>query len=419
MRNSERWSLLGLLLVFLVLAGGLAGVFQLRYQRGDVYPAYSSYRSDPLGLKLLYESFSLVPGMRASRNLEPDAYFAPPPQVTLLLAGVEPSNLTALGEEEAAALDRLFEKGGRLVVAMALQAPIREVETTEAQKKEEAEAKAKKEAKKTKTAREKEKKKDGAEEERVKTVDLEKQWSFQTQTMVVPANALKKWVGEARRADEEKEERTTWLSARYFVVSDAAWQIRWTCEGKPVVIERAWKGGRMVLCSDSYFLSNEGLVRDRSLPLLMDVLGSGRNLLFDETHLGISRNPGLMSLVWRYRLQGFFIGAVVWLGLFIWKNSVPLVREGSEGERANVPVTGREAHVGFINLLRRSVAPRDLPATLQGVWKKSWPLLPHRQTLPSQRPLVEARLADPEAASDPTKLYQDIYQLIQNTGKHL
>ena len=44
----------------LLLAGGLvygiAHLFALRYEKGDVYPPYSTLRADPLGAKGLYDA---------------------------------------------------------------------------------------------------------------------------------------------------------------------------------------------------------------------------------------------------------------------------------------------------------------------------------------------------------------------------
>ena len=46
---------LGGILLVLALGYGLLHLFALRFAQGDVYPPYSSLRSDPLGKKALYE----------------------------------------------------------------------------------------------------------------------------------------------------------------------------------------------------------------------------------------------------------------------------------------------------------------------------------------------------------------------------
>jgi hypothetical protein len=41
-------------------------LFELRFERGDVYPAYSSLRADPLGAMAFYESLEKIPGLSAA-----------------------------------------------------------------------------------------------------------------------------------------------------------------------------------------------------------------------------------------------------------------------------------------------------------------------------------------------------------------
>jgi len=43
--------------------------FSLRFQSGDIYPAYSSFRADPLGTKALYESFNRL--LAVEQNFKP------------------------------------------------------------------------------------------------------------------------------------------------------------------------------------------------------------------------------------------------------------------------------------------------------------------------------------------------------------
>ena len=47
---------------------GLVRLFQLRFEVGDVYPAYSTLRSDPLGTMAFYESLGKVPGFSSRRD---------------------------------------------------------------------------------------------------------------------------------------------------------------------------------------------------------------------------------------------------------------------------------------------------------------------------------------------------------------
>ena len=58
-------------LFFIIMCVFLIGVFKLfvlRFEGGDIYPAYSSLRSDPLGTKVLYESLENLKSRLISRN---------------------------------------------------------------------------------------------------------------------------------------------------------------------------------------------------------------------------------------------------------------------------------------------------------------------------------------------------------------
>src|SRR3954471_1262081 len=86
---SKRLSILILLLVVAGFGYGLKLLFEARFEAGDIYPEYSSLRSDPLGSKALYES--LGEATKTERNykeiLDPD-YGA---GTTLLVLGFKPS----------------------------------------------------------------------------------------------------------------------------------------------------------------------------------------------------------------------------------------------------------------------------------------------------------------------------------------
>ena len=60
------------LLIFLsAFMFGVVRLFALRFEGGDVYPAYSSLRADPLGVKVFYEGLKNLPGLFVRRNYQP------------------------------------------------------------------------------------------------------------------------------------------------------------------------------------------------------------------------------------------------------------------------------------------------------------------------------------------------------------
>jgi hypothetical protein len=73
-------------------------------------------------------------------------------------------------------------------------------------------------------------------------------------------------------------------------------------------------------------------------------------------------------------------------------------------------VTGKEASAGFVNLLRRNLAPQDMLNVCFSEWTKS---LGHGNSYPLARvdaaqAVLEAENARPPAARDPVRAYREV-----------
>jgi len=155
-----------------------------------------------------------------------------------------------------------------------------------------------------------------------------------------------------------------------------------------VLIERRFGKGSVVMASDSYFFSNEAMEKDRHADLLAWLIGNNHTIVFDEAHLGVLETSGVAALMRKYRLHGLAAGLLLLAGLFIWKNASSLVPPHAERERQNY-VAGKDSAAGFVNLLRRSIAPRELLPVCFAEWKK---------TVAPAGKLSAARLQQAEAA---------------------
>jgi hypothetical protein len=106
----------GRLLILLIAAGFFWGVlylFGLMFAGGDVYPEYSSLRSDPQGARLLFESLARLPGVSVTRNYFP-LEFNEDAGKTIVLLGYSPDALA----DHADMLRKTAERGNRVVAAM-------------------------------------------------------------------------------------------------------------------------------------------------------------------------------------------------------------------------------------------------------------------------------------------------------------
>ena len=166
--------------------------------------------------------------------------------------------------------------------------------------------------------------------------------------------------------------RFSWHSAAYFSDLKPGWRTLYTSNSQPVIIERAFGSGSIVLASDSYFLSNEALRRERSALLLAHLAGPPREIVFDEEHHGIVEQSNIATLARKYRLHGLVAGALLAVALFIWQSSASFLPPAASRRPDPGLVTGKSAEEGFINLIRRALTPKDLLAMCAAEWRKAF-----------------------------------------------
>ena len=165
-----------------------------------------------------------------------------------------------------------------------------------------------------------------------------------------------------------------WKSALYFARVESDWDVLYNAKDKPVVIRRPLGQGQILIATDTYFLSNEGLRNDRRPNLLSLVAGPSGTLLFDEVHLGTRQEDGVVALAEKFRLQGYILGMACVFGLLIWRNSVPLVPPHQVIRSAQAgSVSGKDSRSGLINLLRRNVPASEILKVSFAEWKRGVP----------------------------------------------
>ena len=163
----------------------------------------------------------------------------------------------------------------------------------------------------------------------------------------------------ANKTDLPLPRTLDWHSGMVFTNLDSAWRVIYARGTNAVLIERHFGKGSVVMATDSYFVSNEAMARDRHADLLAWLVGANQNAGFDEAHLGVVETSGVAMLMRKYRLHGLAAGLLLLAGLFIWKNASSLVPPQAEQEQQGY-IAGKDSAAGFVNLLRRSIAPRDL-----------------------------------------------------------
>ena len=92
-------------------------MFILRFETGDVYPAYSSLRSDPLGARALYDSLKTFDNIDVHRNYQFLRSVKFEPDTTFFYLGVSGVDNDSVPQELVEVFDRLTQSGGRLVLS--------------------------------------------------------------------------------------------------------------------------------------------------------------------------------------------------------------------------------------------------------------------------------------------------------------
>jgi hypothetical protein len=422
---------LPIILLLLCTAGFAFGVFELfklRFDVGDVYPPYSSLRADPLGTSAYYESLAKMPGISVSRDFRMTDEMPEGRGVVYLHLAGDRIEWDDLSEDTFKQVDGFVHAGGRLVVALypeSVKAHVSRFEKPAEEKKTQpADEKTNKSDTKTKDDKKADNKKPGKSlkkknilgnsDESFKSVVVAEKWG-------VGFDIKNLKPGEGTDYEPATVENTTvdslppemeWHSGVVMTNLDPAWHVIYARGADAVVAERKFGAGTVVFATDCYFLSNEAMQKDRHAELLAWLIGPSREVMFDEARFGIVNNPGIATLMRKYRLGGLAFALFLLAVMFIWKNSLGFgpVREA---ERAESYVVGKDSAAGFTNLLRHHIKSQEVLNTCFAEWKKSFT----KGKLSSARlerveAFIQTENQRPPGERDPVKAYQTIAALL-------
>jgi hypothetical protein len=287
-----------------VLIWGLTDVVVTPLETGEVYPPFSSLRSDPMGAKALYESLAaLIPVNRLfkQRTKLADSGDA------LFVLGVDPVAWSALEAETIEGYRKLVEGGGRLVIGFL---PVR------------------------------------GPEEAPMSRPVEAMWGIKF---------------HYRQQKTESGRTIPRETALYFETSPE-WR-----KGEGFV-ERKFGAGSVVLVSDTFALSNEGLRESPNSRLISQIVGDSRRVIFDENHFGVVETGSVVKLMRKYGLEGGIAVLAIVAALFIWRSTSSLLPPRKVVDET--AIAGRDSLAGMTALLHRGVAEKDLMSVCFAEWSK-------------------------------------------------
>jgi hypothetical protein len=422
----------------LLLAGfglGVVWLFQLRFNSGDIYPPYSSFRADPLGVKALYQSLQSIPGLSVRRFFQDSAKLQGSPQRVLFLFGTDADDLSQMSGSDFGILQRFLYSGGRVVIALSPEESLpgtrpREDSLTgrpgkpRSNKETPEEPPRRAESPTGTPENDRARKEPPARGPRRDEAAGDKMISFldknhlrlERERFFIPdATANRAELADSSNAPTGLPPSLSWHSAGYFSGLEADWRALYQLRRHAVLIERSFGPGSLVLSSDSFFLSNEAMRNERHAALLAWLIGDRREVLFDETHLGLEENPGIAALLRQYHLEGVLLGLLLIAGLFVWKNSAPLVPPPPD-ETLSSPsalVVGRESMAGFASLLRRSIPPAEILPVCFAEWKAACSRQPRAAArLPALEKIIADEQAHPARSRLPVQTWQTIQRIL-------
>lgn len=425
---------MGLILLGVLLVAGFFGVLEKRFAEGGIYPYYASFRNDPLGTSAFYESLEGLGTVTVSRNITHlNSVTGLDADTAILLLGYPRDGFEDIRAPENSPVMKAVEEGARLVLTMnpelvpekyrptlsefeddwiERRRRIREEQANrgndptpvagdgpvvdpspDANRKEEMPGKKVGEQApeaKSKDSQEKDDKETKEKEDSDELEEFEKQMEgilgptlpkklgFKVPSADVferPAEGWETRAGESVGGVKVPAELPMWRSQYRFKATDDSWKpVVWVDE-QPVVIERSFGKGTIVLASDTYFVSNESLHHGAEPEFLLWLIGGKGKVIFDETIHGTTETGGAMKLIRRYRGHGIIFGLLAFFALWVWRSAVPLVPGTEERERGLVggsgAVMGEGTGAGLIRLLRRSVPSTGLLAQCVETWAQS------------------------------------------------
>jgi hypothetical protein len=438
-RNSTiKNAALVLLLTALVL--GVMQLFLLRFQTGDIYPAYSSLRSDPLGTRAFYESLGKFDHIDRRRNYQPLDSLKPDANAVLFYLGAEIPQNDSIPRKMSQTLDGLTASGGRLVITYLPVYQKKEdssnsdhedsssdssnADSGDNTQNDQSDAQPDPETKPQTGLDDSPKPPGEPEESEPDVVSIRDHWGFDFGYATIPEarHAEKKQpVFKAYAGLPDLPAAISWHTNLYFEPLDNSWRTVYAVDGKPVVIERKMGQGSIVLCSDSFFISNEAMRGERHPQMLVWLMGGQSTVIFDESHFGLYKVPGVAGLLRRYQFH-WFIGALAVVALlFIWKNGVYFVPPPEEETVVDAQnVSEKDYSRGLVALLRRNVGRSEILQVCGREWERTFKndqrIDP--DAIAQMKRILKTAPADSKKKSGPVSGYQKISRTFKRLGTY-
>jgi hypothetical protein len=426
--DNRKKTALFLAVIVILFLYGVTKLLSLRFEEGDVYPAYSSLRYDPLGARAFYEGLETLFKNSIKRNYDSLLRLDAGQKTALIYLGAREKDRVLSDKKHSKALKRLAAAGGRVVISLfpisktkRLKKPTKDVKNDG------------KGASSDKLKGRKPKDKAPINAGEKKKVTTKNKWPGKSK--IFKADPKESWdfrFGYEKNRDISVDAEfvsgslknillpsVSWHTTLFFSDLGKEWKVIYTRNAHPVIIERNFGRGSVVLSADSYFFSNEALLKERRPELLSWIIGDCKKVIFDESHLGIRKNLGIATLGRKYNLHWLFLALLLFGVLFVWKNSVYFVPPPEKDLEEGLEESGnsKDYKEGLISLLRRNIRSDQIVGVCAESWEKSSSGSKGRpnataETLSKVKKIIESERQRPGRQSNPVKVYQEICNIL-------
>ena len=430
-----------MVLLLLLFGFGVTHLFFLRFETGDVYPAYSTLRSDPLGTRALFESLANLDSVAVRRNyLKPESIKFDP-HTTFFYLGASAGDFDSVPEAMLKVFDGLIRSGGRLVItflpvtkSQKKEAPVKPQDKPDAGQnktgtgeKGHSKPEPKGNEKDSATGPEKRSEPSGVNNRRQskegqfgRMISIKKHWGLEAAVKnILPVQDDKTLAIEAASGHKGLPSFISWHTNLYFKLYDDAWRTLYSYDGLPLIVEKSYGKGSIVVCADSYFLSNEALLSERHPRLLVWLIGGRANLVFDEAHHGLYRQPSVAQLVRHFQFHWFFAVLAALALLFVWKSAVYFIPPAPDADANGAEVVSEKDYTqGLIALLRRNLPSNQLLRVCAREWEQTFKKNRRIDAVAFKRirRMAGTGSTDSKPGKDPVNQYRKISREIKRSG---
>jgi Domain of unknown function (DUF4350) len=373
-----RTNLILLVLVVGIFIWALFELFSLRFERGDTYAPYSSYRAAPTGCKVLYESLNSMKGLQVKRLLRPIDEIEDVSKTVMLI-----TNVSEINHLSAPGLESYVQRGGNVLIFCA-PLEMNRAKYLGSERTRSTPVKLESEPEKDIIDKSKKAKKESAKDDETCKCDggkgdkddkickstgglsklldkimlIKRKYPHQ---MPIPAQA-----NEQLKALSLPEINI--YSHAYLELDGTSWEELYRAREKTMMVKAKYGRGTVIVSAASYFISNEAMLKEPPVELYAWLIGNRPGVIFNELVHGQGNTHNIAWLAGKYRLGLLLFNLLLVVVLYVWRSffsSANIQQEKYKSRELQISST-----VGLEKLLRKNISLNMCLPTCLDEWRK-------------------------------------------------